>query len=300
MKIRNTIATVAVVGSTLMSGSAMAQVTNVNQLTDVQPTSWAYQSISNLVSRYGCLAGYPDGTFKPNQAATRNELAALTSACLDNITAFYTEADARVASALRAEFSKEISATNVRVSALEVAAERKAQSVGNYVGLGVLLNRQGVPGGGYDEDRTVAGSTLQGRYVAARALGGEVSIRPYLNAVGSPSGQIGAGGGATVTYDWSVAGRTLSDGSRVSSANVYGGVGYQIPFVNNTDANYQSAVGDRGQVVGVIGLEGRLTNSLTGFVDVKLPTTNSTVKIDGRRRGSYSPVFTTGVGIKFN
>lgn len=282
----------------VVASLSVATPTFASQFKDVSADNWAYQAILNLRERYSCAIGYPDGTFRPGEPATRAELAALTSACLDNISQFYTAADAQLAASLRAEFNKEISATNVRVSALEVAAERKAQSVGNYVGLGVLLNRQGVPGGGYDEDRTVAGATLQGRYVAARALGGEVSLRPYLNAVGSPSGQIGAGGGATVTYDWSVAGKTLSDGSRVSSANVYGGVGYQIPFVNNTDSNYQSAVGDRGQVVGVIGIEGRITNSLTGFADVKLPTTNSTVEINGRR-GAYSPVFTTGLGIRF-
>jgi hypothetical protein len=33
----------------------------------VQPTSWAYQALSNLVGRYGCVAGYPDGTFKSLQ-----------------------------------------------------------------------------------------------------------------------------------------------------------------------------------------------------------------------------------------
>lgn len=297
MKIRNILST-ALVGASVLSGTAMAQVTSVSQLGDVKPTEWSYSALSNLISTYGCVAGYPNGTFKPSQAATRSEMAALVNACLDNITQFYTEADARTASALRTEFSRELSKTNTRVTALEVAAERKANSVGNYVGLGVILNRQGIDGNGYDENRTVGGAALQGRYVAARALGGEISIRPYLNAVGTPSGEIGAGGGASVTYDWSIASRKLSDGSRVSAANLYGGVGYQIPFVNNTDANYQSAVGYRGQVVGVIGLEGRLTNSLVGFVDVKLPTTNSTVEVNGRR-GAYSPVLTTGLGIKF-
>ena len=34
------------------------QVTSVSQLSDVQPTDWAYQALSNLVERYGCVAGY--------------------------------------------------------------------------------------------------------------------------------------------------------------------------------------------------------------------------------------------------
>lgn len=298
MKIRNILST-AIVGATVLGGSAaMAQVTSVSQLRDVQPTEWSYQAIKNLVERYGVVAGYPDGSFRQNKPASRAELAAITSAALDRITEFYTEADARTASSLRAEFSRELAVTNKRVSALEVAAERKANSVGNYIGLGVVLNRQGIAGNGYDENRTVSGAVLQGRYAAANALGGEISIRPYLNAVGSPAGKIGAGGGITATYDWSIASRKLSDGSRVSTSNIYTGLGYQIPFVNNTDANYQSAVGNRGQVIGVIGIEGRLTNSLTGFADVKLPTTNSTIEVNGRR-GAYSPVLNTGVGIRF-
>jgi hypothetical protein len=38
------------------------QVTSVTQFSDVQPTDWAYSALSNLVERYGCVAGYPNGT----------------------------------------------------------------------------------------------------------------------------------------------------------------------------------------------------------------------------------------------
>jgi hypothetical protein len=293
MMIRSFIAASAVVATA--AAPAMAQVTSVSQLRDVQPTEWSYQAISNLVSRYGCVAGYPDGTFRSGQAATRAELAALTNACLDNITQFYTEADARTAAALRAEFSREIAATNTRVTALEVAAAQKAQGVGNYLGAGVLLNQQGVDGNGYDAERTVAGGTVQGRY-AVKTFSNQnaVSLRPYVNFVGTPAGEVGAGGGALLSYDWSIA-RAKSG---VSKANIYTGVGYQIPFVNNTDANFQSAVGDRGQVVFALGVEGRLTNSLVGFADLKFPTTNAANSY-GATDGTYSPVFTTGVGFKF-
>ena len=295
------ITTAALASFALATGApAMAQVTSVSQLRDVQPTEWSYQAVSNLVEKYGCIAGFPDGTFKPGQVATRGQLAALTNACLDRITEYQTEADAKLAAALRAEFSKEISATNVRVTALELAAEAKAQSVGNYVGLGVLLNKQGVPGSGVKGEAksgdTVSGATLQGRYALGEVFGGEYSLRPYINAVAGPSGQIGAAGGALLTYDYSISKATLSDGSKVSRANIYGGVGYQVPFTNNVEASRQAAIGnDRyGQAVFVIGTEGRITNSLTGFADVKLPTTNS-----GVNGTAYSPVFTTGLGFRF-
>jgi hypothetical protein len=38
---------------------AQNQVTSVSQFSDVRPTDWAYQALSNLVERYGCVAGYP-------------------------------------------------------------------------------------------------------------------------------------------------------------------------------------------------------------------------------------------------
>ena len=278
----------------LTSVPVMAQVTSVTQLRDVQPTEWSYQAISNLVSRYGCVAGYPDGTFRPGQPATRAQLAALTNACLDRISEFETAADAQLAAALRAEFAKELGATNARVTALEVASAQKAQGVGNYVGLGVLLNKQGVDGGGYTADRTIAGATLQARYAVKNFSNqNAVSVRPYLNAVAGPNNNIGTAGGALVSYDWSLARK-----AGVSAANLYAGVGYQVPFANDTQANYQSAVGEKGQVVLALGVEGRITNSLVGFADLKFPTTNAGNAYGGSD-AAYSPVFTTGLGFKF-
>jgi hypothetical protein len=285
MMIRSFIAAAAVAAT---AAPAMAQVTSVSQLSDVQPTQWSYQAITNLVERYGCVAGYPNGTFRPGQPATRAELAALTNACLDNITEFYTAADAALASALRAEFSRELAATNTRVTALEVAAAQKAQGVGNYLGLGVLLNKQGVDGDGKSVNATISGGTLQARY-AVKTFKNQsaVSIRPYINAVAGPDSNIGAAGGAMVSYDWSIS----RAASGVSRANVYAGAGYQTPFVNGTEANAQAAVGT-GTAVLALGLEGRITNSLVGFADLKFPTQNA-------GDGSYSPVFTTGLGFKF-
>lgn len=279
----------------MLAAPAMAQVTNVSQLRDVQPTEWSYQAISNLVERYGCVAGFPNGTFQPGQPATRAQLAALTNACLDRISEFQSAADAQLAAALRAEFAKEIGATNARVTALETAAAQKAQGVGNYVGLGVLLNQQGLAGNGFSAQKTVSGATLQARYAVKNFSNlNAVSVRPYLSAVAGPAGNIGSAGGAMVSYDWSIA-RAKSG---VSRANVYAGAGYQVPFVNNAQANFQSAVGNRGQFVFAVGVEGRLTNSLIGFADLKFPTTNAANSY-GATGGTYSPFFTTGLGIKF-
>ena len=51
------------------------QVTSVTQFSDVYPTDWAYQALAGLVETYGCVAGYPNGTFRGNRAMTRYEAA---------------------------------------------------------------------------------------------------------------------------------------------------------------------------------------------------------------------------------
>ena len=285
MKLQTILATGIV--ATSIATPAMAQGTGASQLRDVQPTDWAYQAVVNLNTKYGCLVGFPDGTFRGGEPATRNQMAALVNHFLDNISAFTSAEDAKLAAALRA--------TNTRVTVLEVAAAQKAEGVNNYLGAGVLLNKQGTAGNGYGENRTVSGGTIQARY-AVKTFSNQnaVSVRPYVNFVGTPAGQVGAGGGGLVSYDWSIS-RAKSG---VSRANIYAGAGWQIPFVNNTDANFQSAVGEKGQVVLALGVEGRLTNSLVGFADLKFPTTNAANSY-GATNGTYSPVFTTGLGFKF-
>jgi hypothetical protein len=62
-----------------------AQVTSVSQLSDVQPTEWAFTALQSLVERYGCIAGYPNGTFRGQRALSRYEFAAGLNACLDKI-----------------------------------------------------------------------------------------------------------------------------------------------------------------------------------------------------------------------
>jgi hypothetical protein len=90
------------------------QVTSISQFPDVQPTDWAYQALSNLIERYGCVAGYPDGTFKGQRAMTRFEAAALLNACLDRVTEVTDELRR-----LMAEFERELAVIKGRVDGLE-------------------------------------------------------------------------------------------------------------------------------------------------------------------------------------
>ena len=90
------------------------QVTSVTQFSDVQPTDWAYQALSSLVERYGCVAGYPNGTFAGGRAMTRYEAAALLNACLDRVTEVTDELK-RLAN----EFAAELAVLKGRVNGLE-------------------------------------------------------------------------------------------------------------------------------------------------------------------------------------
>ena len=90
------------------------QVTSITQFSDVYPTDWAYQALASLIERYGCVAGYPNGTFRGNRAMTRYEAAALLNACLDRITEVTDELRRLIK-----EFEKELAIIRGRVDGLE-------------------------------------------------------------------------------------------------------------------------------------------------------------------------------------
>lgn len=107
--------------------NTLAQVTSVSQLSDVQPTDWAFQALQSLVERYGCIAGYPNGTFRGNRALTRYEFAAGLNACLDRVNELIATATAQSVSKedlatlqrLQEEFGSELATLRGRVDALE-------------------------------------------------------------------------------------------------------------------------------------------------------------------------------------
>jgi Carbohydrate-selective porin, OprB family/S-layer homology domain len=104
------------------SEQSVEQVTSVSQLSDVQPTDWAYQALQSLVERYGCIAGYPNGAFLGSRAASRYELAAALNACLDQISdKFSTKEDLAVIQALQEEFKSELATLRGRVDSLEAS-----------------------------------------------------------------------------------------------------------------------------------------------------------------------------------
>ena len=108
-------------------GNTTGQITSVSQLSDVRPTDWAFQALQNLVERYGCIAGYPDGTYRGNRALTRYEFAAGLNACLDQIQFLISQVRGEVTrddliaiQRLMDEFAAELELLRGRVNALEV------------------------------------------------------------------------------------------------------------------------------------------------------------------------------------
>jgi hypothetical protein len=103
----------------------MSQVTNVNQLRDVSPTDWAYEALRSLVDRYGCIVGYPNQTYRGDQALSRYEFAAGLNACLNQIERLIasseavTKEDIQTLQKLMDEFQAELATLGGRVDNLE-------------------------------------------------------------------------------------------------------------------------------------------------------------------------------------
>ncbi|MDY6940273.1 MAG: iron uptake porin [Cyanobacteriota bacterium] len=155
--------------SDLETLDSLSQVTSISQLSDVQPTDWAFQALQSLVERYGCIAGYPDGTYRGNQATTRYEFAAGLNACLDQILnlvdveAEVSAEDLAVIRRLQEEFAAELATLRGRVDALESrTAELEANQFSTTTKLegSVIFAAYGVAAGerdgGQDIDRVTA------------------------------------------------------------------------------------------------------------------------------------------------
>jgi len=120
----------------LVETSDVAAVTSVSQLSDVRPTDWAFTALQSLVERYGCIAGYPDSTFRGGKALARYEFAAGLNACLDKINEIISagladkvsKEDLATLQKLQEEFAAELATLRGRVDALDAkTAKLEAQ-----------------------------------------------------------------------------------------------------------------------------------------------------------------------------
>ena len=108
----------------LDADDTLGVVQSVDQLTDVSPTDWAYQALSELIQNWNCIAGYPDGTFRGQQFATRFELAAALNECLNTVNLrFATKEELEAVKRLAEEFAAELAVIKGRVDQLEARTD---------------------------------------------------------------------------------------------------------------------------------------------------------------------------------
>ncbi|WP_017299279.1 S-layer homology domain-containing protein [Nodosilinea nodulosa] len=70
------------VNSAAEPAAQAAEPNLVLPFTDVPPDHWAYAALLNLAGTYGCVSGYPDGSFRGDDPVTRYEFAAGLDSCL--------------------------------------------------------------------------------------------------------------------------------------------------------------------------------------------------------------------------
>jgi hypothetical protein len=105
--------------------NSMGQVTSVNQLRDVAPTDWAFEALQSLVERYGCIAGFPNQTYRGNKPLSRYEFAAGLNACLNQIERLIASSESVMRedldkiNRLSEEFQAELATLGTRVDNLE-------------------------------------------------------------------------------------------------------------------------------------------------------------------------------------
>jgi Carbohydrate-selective porin, OprB family/S-layer homology domain len=142
-----------------------AQTPTVDELSDVQPTDWAFQAVQSLITNYDLLSGYPDGTFRGNTPLTRNEFAAALSPLLEQLTQLnatggftnaLTEADLATVQRLQSDFAQELAVLETQLSDLE---SRVTTLENQSFSLTTKLTGQAVfavNAGGFSGDRIIA------------------------------------------------------------------------------------------------------------------------------------------------
>jgi len=181
----------------------VSQVTSVSQLSDVQPNDWAFQALQSLVERYGCIAGYPNRTYRGNRALSRYEFAAGLNACLDRVNELIatatadltTKQDLGTIQKLQEEFSTELAILRGRIDIVEAkTAELQAHQFSTTTKLqgqvvavvsDVLLNKQ-VNGADIPGKNTTLGSRARIELVSSFTGKDTLFTRIQANNINSP------------------------------------------------------------------------------------------------------------------
>ncbi|MBP0021920.1 MAG: iron uptake porin [Cyanobacteria bacterium SBLK] len=113
------------------SDSPMSQINFASDLRDISPTDWAYQALRDIITRYDCLAGYPDNTYRGNSSLTRYEFATAVNACWQRMERLIARAgiesirseDWKAIAQLRQQFNLEIALFRGRTDGLEARTQ---------------------------------------------------------------------------------------------------------------------------------------------------------------------------------
>ena len=231
---------------TAQRSQAMTQVTSVSQLSDVKPTDWAFQALQSLVERYGCIAGYPDKTYRGNRAMTRYEFAAGLNACMDRVNDLIAAStadavkkeDLAALRKLQEQFAAELSTMRGRVDGLEskVAMLEKQQfSTTTKLNGEVVMGLAGVATGRID-GADVSRNTVFGyraRLILDTSFTGKDLLRTRIQA-----GNSGFTNSATGIPEGSLRMAADSGGKATIDALLY-----QFPLGKNTTIIIEANVG---------------------------------------------------------
>jgi Carbohydrate-selective porin, OprB family/S-layer homology domain len=274
--------------------TSIDQVTSVSQLTDVKPTDWAFQALQSLVERYGCIAGYPDKTYRGNRAITRYEFAAGLNACMDRVNDLIAAStvdsvkkeDLATLRKLQEQFAAELGNLRDRTNALEgkVATLEKQQfstttklSGEVIFALSQEFNRSGNQAAFQDRVRLVLKTSFTGRDVLETRLSAG-NARPFDSAGLNASG----------------------DGDGLQTFNLGAGAGYNNSVGIDLLA-YHSQLGDKFKVyVGAVnGTHKDYAPTINPALDAKDGGT-TTLSVFGQRNPIYNIGGGSGLGLSYD
>lgn len=148
------------------SSDGLIVLPSVAELSDVQPSDWAYQALKSLVERYGIVSGYSNRKFRGNQAMTRYEFAAALAATINKVEDLlanaigdeYVRQDAITVKRLQNEYASVLKELRERIDFTEYKA---AEVEANQFSVTSKLQGQQVVGftGGSSASNTVVSRT---------------------------------------------------------------------------------------------------------------------------------------------
>ena len=281
------------------SEAALSQVTSVSQLTDVRPTDWAFQALQSLVERYGCIAGYPDKTYRGNRATTRFEFAAGLNACLDRVNELIAAStadlvkkeDLATLQKLQEEFAVELATLRGRVNGLEARTatlEKQQFSTTTKLNAEVVVGIAGVAAGSTITNRTRSGEVSKNTIVGDRvrlnldtSFTGKDLLRTRLQASNLTTLPAARDNGDLLTREGSL--RFAGDGNNEIEVDA---LLYQFPLGEKTTVTIEANAGAIDD----------FTDTLNPFLDGDGAT--GALTQFGTRNSIYYLLGGTGVGVR--